>query len=61
MDTHSRDARLAIVDIGHRLTSVCVLGPQGVEFGRTLSGGGADMTARLAAAFKVDRSEAALG
>lgn len=53
--------RVAVVDIGHRLTSVCVIGPKGVEFGRTLSGGGADMTARLAEAFKVDPAEAAAG
>lgn len=60
-DQEPNPGRVAIVDIGHRLTSVCVLGPGGVEFGRTLSGGGADMTARLAEAFKVDPGEAATG
>ncbi len=38
--------RSAVVDIGHKLTSVCVLGPEGVEFGRTLSGGGHDVLVR---------------
>jgi type IV pilus assembly protein PilM len=57
----AEDTRQAIVDIGHRLTSVCVLGPAGVEFGRTLSFGGQDATTRLAETFGVDRQEAELG
>lgn len=60
-DAESNGGRVALLDIGHRLTSVCVLGPEGVEFGRTLSGGGADATRRLAQAFGVDVEEAEAG
>jgi type IV pilus assembly protein PilM len=52
---------VAVVDIGHRLTSVCIMGPSGVEFGRTLSGGGFDATARLAETFKLDWEQAQAG
>jgi general secretion pathway protein L len=47
-----------IVDIGHRMTNLCFLGPDGVEFARSLSGGGQDATARLAEAFKLDETRA---
>jgi len=57
----STSGRVALLDIGHRLTSVCMLGPEGVEFGRTLSGGGADATNRLAQSFGVDVEEAEAG
>ena len=53
--------RVAVLDIGHKLTSVCILGPGGVEFGRTLSGGGKDATIRLAEAFKMSPEEAEAG
>ncbi len=51
----------AIVDVGHKRTSVCIMGPDGVEFGRTLSGGGAQITARLAQEFDLDEQEAEEG
>ncbi|HOX45268.1 MAG TPA: pilus assembly protein PilM [Myxococcota bacterium] len=47
-----------IVDIGLRMTNLCFLGPEGVEFARSLSGGGQEATARLAEAFKLDESRA---
>lgn len=50
---------LAVLDIGQRLSSLCIMGPTGVEFARTLSGGGQQVTSQLAQAFKVepDRAE----
>ena len=52
------DASVAVVDIGHRFTSVCIVGPQGVEFARTLSGGGKEMTTRLAEMWSIDAKKA---
>ncbi len=52
---------LAVVDIGHRLTSLCIIGTGGVEFARTISGGGLDVTNRLAEAFKVNLEKAEAG
>ncbi len=52
---------VAVVDIGHRLTSLCIIGPDGAEFARTISGGGLDITARLAEAFKVSSTKAEAG
>lgn len=52
---------VALVDIGHRLTSLCIVGPDGVEFARTISGGGLDITNRLAEAFKVNAAKAEAG
>jgi general secretion pathway protein L len=47
-----------LVDLGHRMTSLCFLGADGVELARSLSGGGQDATLRLAEAFRVDANEA---
>lgn len=55
------DGAVAVVDIGHRLTSLCIIGPGGPEFARTISGGGRDITSRLAEVFKVDLSKAEAG
>ncbi len=55
------NGRMAVVDLGHKLTSVCVIGPEGVEFGRTLSGGGHNATAKLAEAFEIDYAKAEAG
>jgi general secretion pathway protein L len=55
------DRAVAMVDIGHRLTSLCIIGPSGVEFARTISGGGLDVTNRLAEAFKVNAAKAEAG
>jgi hypothetical protein len=55
------EGSVAVVDIGHRLTSLCIIGPGGAEFARTISGGGLDITARLAEAFKVDPAKAEAG
>ncbi len=52
------DASVAVVDIGHRYTSVCIVGPHGVEFARTLSGGGKEITARLAELYSIDAQKA---
>ena len=52
---------VAVVDIGHRLTSLCIVGPDGAEFARTISGGGLDITSRLTEAFKVDAAKAEAG
>ena len=52
---------VAVVDIGHRLTSLCIIGPDGAEFARTISGGGLDVTNRLAEAFKVNAAKAEAG
>lgn len=49
---------VAVLDVGHRLTSLCITGPEGVEFARTLSGGGHDVTTQLAELFKVDLVQA---
>ena len=55
------DRAVAVVDIGHRLTSLCIIGPDGAEFARTISGGGLDLTNRMAEAFKVDAAKAEAG
>jgi general secretion pathway protein L len=55
------DRAVAVVDIGHRLTSLCIIGPGGAEFARTISGGGLDLTNRLAEAFKVNAAKAEAG
>jgi general secretion pathway protein L len=55
------DRAVAVVDIGHRLTSLCIIGPGGAEFARTISGGGLDITNRLAEAFKVKAAKAEAG
>jgi general secretion pathway protein L len=55
------DASVAILDIGKRLSSLCVMGPKGVEFARTLSGGGHQVTSQLAETFKVDHDRAEEG
>jgi general secretion pathway protein L len=48
------EAAVAIVDIGHERTSVAIGSPGGpVEFARTFSGGGRDLTRALAAEFHV--------
>jgi general secretion pathway protein L len=52
---------VAVVDIGHRLTSLCIIGPDGAEFARTISGGGLEITSRLAEAFKVNAAKAEAG
>ncbi|MBN2494039.1 MAG: pilus assembly protein PilM [Deltaproteobacteria bacterium] len=51
----------AVIDIGHRLTSICILGHEGLEFARTLSGGGHDVTQQLAETYKMDADQAELG
>lgn len=55
------DGSLAVVDIGHWLTSLCIIGPGGAEFARTISGGGLEITNRLAEAFKVNPTKAEAG
>ncbi|NMB74571.1 MAG: pilus assembly protein PilM [Myxococcales bacterium] len=57
----SPDARVGLLDIGYRLSSLCVMGPEGVECVRTLSLGGRDLTLRLAEAFRVEPDEAESG
>jgi general secretion pathway protein L len=50
---------VAIVDIGHERTSVAIGAPGGpVEFARTFSGGGRDLTRALAAEFHVPLADA---
>ncbi|CAM3356081.1 pilus assembly protein PilM [Corallococcus sp. ZKHCc1 1396] len=50
---------VAVVDIGHERTSVAIGRPgQGVEFARTFSGGGRDLTRALAAEFQTALPEA---
>ena len=52
-------ATVAVVDIGHRRTSVAVGRPaEGLVFARTFSGGGHDLTRALAAEFQVGMAEA---
>jgi general secretion pathway protein L len=55
------DAAVAVLDVGHRLTSICIVGPDGVEFARSLSGGGLEITSQLAQAFKVNLAKAEAG
>ncbi len=52
------DTSVAVLDIGQRLSSLCIMGPAGVEFARTLSGGGHEVTSQLAEAFKVEHARA---
>lgn len=52
------EGRAAILDIGQRLTSICIFGPEGVEFARTLSSGGLDMTQAIAQTFELDLARA---
>jgi general secretion pathway protein L len=54
----SENATVAIIDIGHRLTSICIMGPAGVQFARTISLGGYEITNKLAETFGVDFSQA---
>jgi len=55
------EASIAVLDVGHRLSSLCINGPQGIEFARTLSGGGREVTGQLAETFKVDMDRAEEG
>lgn len=58
-DTVSSSSAIAIVDIGHERTNLCIgrMGT-GVEFARTLSSGGKDITKALAGQFQVSLEEA---
>ena len=52
-------ATVAVVDVGHRRTSVAVGRPaEGLVFARTFAGGGRDLTRALAAEFQVGLAEA---
>jgi general secretion pathway protein L len=55
------DGSVAVLDVGKQLSSLCIVGPKGVEFARTLSGGGQNVTCQLAEAFKVDLDKAEEG
>src|SRR5262249_28539482 len=52
-------AALAVIDIGHRRTSIAVGRPaEGLLFARTFPGGGRDLSRALAAEFQVPEAEA---
>jgi general secretion pathway protein L len=36
LPSHENESRAAVVDVGQGLASICILGPKGVEFGRTV-------------------------
>ena len=56
---NSADTAVAILDLGHERTSVAIGSPGGaVEFARTFSGGGRDLTRALAAEFHVPVADA---
>ncbi len=57
----AEDSSMAVLDMGHRLSSLCIVGSAGVEFARTLSGGGHDLTVQLAETFRVGLAEAEEG
>jgi general secretion pathway protein L len=57
----SAQGRVGLLDIGYRLSSLCVMGPEGVDCARTLSLGGRDLTLRLAEAFRVSPDDAESG
>jgi len=53
------DAAIAVIDIGHRRTSVAVGRPaEGLVFARTFPGGGRDLSRALATEFQVPLAEA---
>ena len=61
LDSQQPDDCVAVLDIGHSLSSLLVLGHQGPRFARSLSGGGALVTRQLCQAFGIDAERAEEG